>query len=54
MSELPAKISIERDGLRDLLLAVAMTRVNVAAAKRDRRFAVAARNIRLVADDRSN
>ena len=50
MSDLPAKISIERDGLQDLLLAVAMTRVTDAEAKRDRRFAVAARNIRLVAD----
>jgi hypothetical protein len=50
MSDLPAKISIERDRLQDLLLAVAMTRVNDAEPKRDRRFAVAARNIRLIGD----
>ena len=43
-------IHVERDGLRDLLLAVEMARGPDVEAKRDRRFAVAARNIRLVAD----
>ena len=47
-------IHVERDGLRDLQLAVEMARGTDVEAKRDRRFAVAARNIRVVADDRSN
>jgi hypothetical protein len=40
----------KRDGLRELQSAVEMARGTDVEAKRDRRFAVTARNIRLVAD----
>jgi hypothetical protein len=42
-------IDIERDGLRDMLEAVAVARETDAEARRDHRYAEAARNIRLIA-----
>ena len=42
-------IDIERDGLRDILEAVAVMRETDAKAERDHRYAEAARSIRLIA-----
>jgi hypothetical protein len=49
MNDLAETIDIERDGLRDMLEAVAVARETDAEAQRDHRYAEAARNIRLVA-----
>ena len=49
MSDLAETIDIERDGLRDMLEAVAVARETDAEAQRDHRYAEAARNIRLIA-----
>ena len=49
MSDLAEAIDIERDGLRDMLEAVAVARETDTEAQRDHRYAEAARNIRLIA-----
>ena len=49
MSDLADSISVERDGLRDMLERVALERENDAQAARDHRYAEAARSIRQIA-----
>jgi hypothetical protein len=49
MIDLAKTISVERDGLLDILETVAVARETDAEAARDRRYVEAARNIRLIA-----